>query len=295
MNEKKQKALFLIILAALFWGATAAVTKIGLLEIPPLSFAFLRFLLASFLIIPFLILKKNGFGEIRRGIKSLGPVSLLATVNIILFTLGIKLTTATIGGLLYAGTPLLTSLLLYFFWKEKISLQKMTGMLLGFLGVSLVILLPLLEKEKTLSGNLEGNILITIAVVFWSLYLIFSQRVQNSYSPFTITGFFIFTTVLTLFPFFLLDLKIHSQWWKNLTLSGSLSIIYIAVFATVLAYLVNQYAIKHGGAVLAGVTQYLLPIFAFLSAFVLLGERLTFSLFLGGALALLGIFITSRG
>lgn len=295
MNEKKQKALFLIILAALFWGATAAVTKIGLLEVPPLSFAFLRFLLASLLVTPFLISKDKGFQEIRRGIKSLGPVSLLATVNIILFTLGIKLTTATIGGLLYAGTPFLTSLFLYFFWKEKISLQKIAGMLLGFLGVSSVILLPLLEKGKTFSGNLEGNILITVAIIFWSLYLIFSQKVQKSYSPVTITSFFIFTTAFALFPFFLLDLKIHGQWWNGLTSSGGLSIVYIAVFATVLAYLVNQYAIKHGGAVLASVTQYLLPIFAFLSAFVLLGERLTFGLFIGGILTLLGIFIISRG
>ncbi len=293
--SRKQKSLFLIILAALFWGATAAVTKIGLLEVPPLSFAFLRFLIASFLIIPFLILKDKGFQEIRRGIKSLGPVSLLATANIILFTLGIKLTTATIGGLLYAGTPLLTSLLLYFFWKEKISFQKILGMLVGFLGVSSVILLPLLERGKTFSGNLEGNILLTIAIIFWSLYLIFSQKVQKSYSPVTITSFFIFTTALVLFPFFLLDLKIQGQWWLGLTYSGGISIIYIAVFATVLAYLVNQYAIKHGGAFLASVTQYLLPTFAFLSAFVLLGERLTLGLVFGGVLTLLGIFIISRG
>src|SRR3989344_3021414 len=113
----KNTAFHAIFLCAILGGATSTITKIGLVEIPPLSFIFLRFFIASLLISPFVFRNGKNF----KYFSGIIPLSLLATFNIILFIFGIKLTTATIGQLLYAATPFLTSAILYSFYKERLS------------------------------------------------------------------------------------------------------------------------------------------------------------------------------
>lgn len=288
MNDK-QKAIIFILLVSILGGATQAITKIGLVSIPPLSFAFIRFLIAGIVISP-LLLKKNFL----RVLWQLTPFSLLATINIVFFILGIKTTTATIGTILYAGVPLLTALFLFVLFRERLSVKKELGITLGFFGVALVALLPIIEKGSKFSGDLLGNILIAIGVIFWSLYMAYSKKKLGSFSPFVITSAFIWVTCFALFPLFLTDLISYPNWWQSLTLSSVLSLGYISMISTVIVFLLNQYAIKHGGSILASMQFYLLPISAYLSASFLLGEQLTLGIVIGGALALLGVYITTK-
>ncbi len=287
--SNKQKALIFILLTSILGGATQAVTKIGLAQFPPLSFAFIRFLFAGIIVTPFL-LKTNFFKEF----KQLIPFSLLGTINIGFFILGIKTTTATIGQLLYAGVPLLTALFLFLLFKERLTRRKELGILIGFVGVAFVALLPVIDKGAKFSGDLLGNMLIGIGVISWSLYMTYSKKKLQSFSPFVVTSAFIWVTCFALFPLFVIDLVTYPNWWQSLTFSGVLSLSYITIISTVIVYLFNQYAIKHGGSILASMQFYLVPIFAYLSASFLLGEQLTTGLIVGGALALLGVYITTK-
>ncbi|RJQ38219.1 hypothetical protein C4559_01975 [Candidatus Microgenomates bacterium] len=289
----RQKALLSITLASFLGGATSSVTKIGLVQIPPLSFAFLRFFIASLFVILFVFKTKKILNMLKDFI-SLSPVSLFATVNIILFVIGIKTTTATIGQLLYAGTPLFTSLIAYILLKEKLNFQKIIGVILGFIGVCVIVFLPIIQKGEAFSGDLKGNFLIGMAVISWSFYMVFSAKAQKKYSPFEVVSMFIFLTTVILFPFFLADLNSNYGWWVFLNFKSVISIFYTALIATVFPFLLNQYAIKHGGSVFASTVQYLNPIFAFLAAFFLLGERLTLGVIIGALLALLGVFFVTR-
>lgn len=289
MNDRT-KAFLAIFFGALLGGAVTTVTKIGLINFPPLTFAFLRFLIASVVILP-LFIKKYKFSI--RQFRDLMPFTLFATLNIILFIFGIKSTTATIGQLLYAATPFLTGLMLYILFGEKLSVRRNLGIVIGFVGVAIVILLPLLEKGGRFSGDLTGNLLIAAGVVSWSLYMVFSKKHVKNQSPFLINSVFIFVTTLILLPFFFFDIIRDHSWITGINMSSALSVVYVAVFGTVLSYLLNQYAIKHGGSVFAATSFYLLPVFAFFSAFILLGEGLTFGLIAGGVLALFGVFLVT--
>ncbi|MEK7502235.1 MAG: DMT family transporter [Patescibacteria group bacterium] len=283
----RQKAFLSIVAVSLLGGATTAITKIGLVEIPSFSFIFLRFFVASVCIIPFGYLKKKNF----RIYFKLAPLSLLAVFNIILFTIGIKFTTATIGQLLYAATPFLTSVILYLFYKEKIQKLRVFGLILGFVGTGLVILLPVIENKNPFSGDLLGNLLIGIGVISWAFYMVYSRKLLKDYSPFDVTSAFIFTTAIISLPFFAFELTVGDRWWEDISLNSIFALGYVAVVSTVITYLLNQYAIKYGGSVLASLSFYMLPIFAFMSAFVLLGEMLTIGLISGGALVLLGVYL----
>lgn len=288
MNDK-QKAIIFILLVSILGGATQAVTKIGLVSIPPLSFAFVRFLIAGIVISPFLF-KKNFL----KSLWQLIPFSLLGTINIAFFIIGIKTTTATIGTILYAGVPLLSALFLFLLFRKRLSTRKELGIVLGFFGVGLVALLPIIEKSSRFSGDLLGNMLITIGVISWSLYMVYSKKKLKTFSPFVITAAFIWVTCIALFPLFLIELFFYHDWWKDITLSGALSLGYISVISTIIVYLLNQYAIKHGGSILASMQYYLVPIFAYVFAFFLLGEQLTIGIITGSFLALLGVYITTK-
>lgn len=289
MNDK-QKALIFVLLTALIGGLTGAVTKIGLFEIPPISYAFVRFFLAALFIAPFFLSRKR----LVKDIVTLMPLSLLGSINIFFYVVGIKSTTATIAQLLYAGVPLLTGLIGYYFLKHELTYKKTIGIIIGFLGVVLVILLPVLEKGNTFSGDLVGNLLIAIGVISYSFYTAYSKKALERFSPLFLTAAFIFTTTLALFPFFVFDSMANFGWWNDLTFSGLLSMIYIVFIATFAAYAFHQYAIKHGGSIFASMQFYLVPIFAYISASLLLGEQLTTGLIVGGTLALLGVYVTTK-
>jgi drug/metabolite transporter (DMT)-like permease len=285
----KQKAIILILLGSVLGGATQPVMKIGLLSFPPLSFAFIRFLIAGIIILPFLL--KISF---IKSFKQLIPFSLLGAVNIAFFVLGIKTTTATVGTLLYAAVPLLTAVLLFVLFREKLTGKKQIGVSVGFIGILLIALLPVIQKGTKFSGDLLGNILVGIAVISWSLYMAYSEKKLKSFSPFIVTSAFIWVTCIVLVPLFLADLINYPNWWKNITIPGILSLMYITVVSTVISFLLNQYIIKFSGPILASMQYYLLPVSAYVIAFFLLGEGLTTGLVVGSILALLGVYITTK-
>lgn len=288
--SNRQKAFLAVFTGALLGGATAAITKIGLLGIPPFSFVFVRFLVASIILIPFAIYKRKTL----KSYFSLIPVSLLAAINIIVFIIGIKSTTATIGQLLYAATPFLTGIILYSFYKEKLSTFKVIGIFTGFIGTAIVVSLPVIERKNPFSGDLLGNLLISIGVVSWSFYMVYSKQLLQKYSPFDVTSAFIFVTLAVSTPFFIFETISRNGWWLSISFNSILALGYVTVISTIFTYLLNQYAIKHGGSVFASMSFYLLPISAFLSSFLLLGERLSPGLFIGGILVLFGIYLVTR-
>lgn len=286
----RQKAFTAILLITLIGAGTPPVTKIGLFEIPPLSFAFVRFALVSLFILPFFLPKRKNF---KKDFFKLLLVSLLASGNIIFFVLGIKLTTANISQLIYAGVPIITAFILYGGFGQKLSLKNIFGIALGFVATAIVLLLPIIEKGGEFAGDLQGNILLLAAVILYSFYVVFTKRLLNSYSPFEISSVFIFVTTVVLSPLFLYELTAYGSWWRNIAIPGLLSMGYVVFFTTIASYVLNQYAIKHGGVIFYSMVFYLTPVFGFLAAFLLLGEKLTPGLIIGGSLALLGIFLTT--
>jgi drug/metabolite transporter (DMT)-like permease len=289
--SSRQIALLAVVFVGVTNAAVFGITKKSLDEIPPLSFMFLRFLTASLFLLPFFIKEKN-LAVLTK--KELLPFSLLATGNVIFFVYGINLTTANLGSVAYAAVPLLAGIILYYYFKEKISINKMWGILIGFIGVIIVTLLPVLEKGNPFSGNIWGNMLIMMGVIIWSFYVAFSKKMQSIYSPFLLTGHFIFLSTMALFPFFLWETYTHMGWWNNVTAWGIGAILYVGIIVTILGYTLQQYAIKHGGAVFASTTFYVTPVLAFVVNFFLLGEILTPAFIFGSTLALIGTYLVVK-
>ena len=148
--------IILIILSVLLGGGISPLAKTALKQLSPENFTFLRFSVSSIFIFPFFLKQKTG---IRKELLKLIPMSLLLTINVLLFAYGVRLTTADIGQILYVLVPIIVLILSHFLLQDKISLPKLLGIVLGVTGAFLVIALPLIEGSK-FSGNLFGNLLI---------------------------------------------------------------------------------------------------------------------------------------
>lgn len=282
----KTKGVLIIILAALVSGAVSPVTKIGLVKIPPFSFSFIRFIIASICLLPLFLRSKP---QLDRKFLYLILLSILPTLNVAFFVVGLKSTTASVSQFLYAATPLLAGIFSYFIFNDKLSYKKWFFIFIGLVGVSLVILLPLLQKSKLFAGSLEGNVLIMLGVILWSLYFVYSKRLQKKYSPMIITSVFIFVATILFFFLSAWEFRSSSLWIGQIKASSVYAILYVSLFATVGSYLLNQYAIKFAGPVIASFLFYLLPMFGYLFSFLLLGEKLTTGLIIGTVLVFLSV------
>jgi len=283
-------AFLAILMAALLGGGIAPFIKIGVREIPPLSFTFLRFVLASLFLAPFFIKENSRVGK---DIFKIVLFSLLATVNVTFFAFGVKKTTATVAQMLYAAVPIIASSLSYLILKEKIRPRTIIGAGLGLLGVSLIIILPTIEQSFPFKGNLMGNLLIFVGVFSFSLYSVFSKKFQENYSPAYLTTVFFLTTTFVLFFLSFGEFTSYPYWWSNISLDSLLSLLYVGFIGTALFYLLYQYALKHGTPVIASMTLYLQPAATFIWAAIILGERVTFGFIIGAILALTGAWLVT--
>lgn len=287
MNNK-YKSFFLILLTAILGGGVAVVAKVGLREISPLSFTAWRFLFAIIVLLPFFFLQKENFSL--ASFKKLFWVLLFGAGNILIFIFGIRLTTASSSQVIYTFSPLFAGILSYFILGEKLGSRKIWGILVGFAGTLLVVLLPIISGSSKITSSVTGNLLILLAVFSHALYSVLSKPKHDEFSPLLITTYSaIFTFILTL---------ILLPFEPNLTLHlpsslAILSILYAGIFGTALFYLLYQYAIKHSSPTTATMVLYLEPIFTFVWAAGLLGEKITIGLVAGTLFVFVGVFLVA--
>jgi len=290
--KERDLAIIAIIAAALIGGGTGVLTKIAERDVSANFFSFLRFFVASGTLLPFLLTQKI---KLNRDFLKLVLISLFASGNIIFFSNGIKLTTANIGSVMYVITPAIVAILSYFLLRDKLSLKKVLGLIFGLAGGLLIILLPIVENGVPFSGNLVGNILVGIAVFSFAFYSVFSKNLQKIFSPIQITAVFCITTFFV--SLFLLagETSTLSSQIQHISHASIISIIYVSLFSTIGVYFLYQYAIKHGSPLLASTMLYFQPLSTFVWSFLILGEKLTSGLIIGGIAVVVGtLLISSR-
>lgn len=291
MKSDNLKALISVVLAAIFGGGIAVFAKIGLKQIPPFSFTFFRFFIASICMLPFVLREKQ---QIDKNILKVILLSLLAVANVTLFAFGVRLTTAIVSQMLYAIVPVIAAIFSYILLKEKLNSKKLLGIFSGLIGVLILILLPMLGKSTSFSGSFLGNLIVLLAVFCFTLYTVLSKRLHKLYSPLTMTFIFGLTTTIILSPLFIRDYLANPNWLYHLSLFSIFSTLYVGIFGGAVYYLLYQYAIKHGTPLIASMTMYLQPTATFLWAFFLLSERLTPGIIIGGLLAIGGAWMVTR-
>jgi len=286
----KRIALVAIIIASLLWSTAGVGTKILLREFDPFPLAFLRFFVASLIMLPFFLQEKHK--SIITMAKDTAPIALLLTSNIIFYYFGMQKTSVNASAILYAGAPFVVATTAHFLLGDYITFRKIFAIAIGFIGVTTILILPILEKGEHISGDFLGNLVIVIAVISFSMYTVGSRYLMNvkHYSAITITSMSLFVTMIvtgicTVFS------PSGFQWIPLLHPQTFIIFLHMAILVTVVTYLLYEWAIEFSSPLTASFNIYLQTVFSILLAVVILNESLTAGFIGGSALVFIGLML----
>jgi drug/metabolite transporter (DMT)-like permease len=173
-------AVFTLCLCVLF-GANAVAIKISLSGLGVFTTAGLRFSMASATIFLWALITGRSF-KIKSGqVRQLLIISMVFTVQLSLFYLGLSKSNASRGTLMVNLQPFFTLFLAHFFIPgDRITKRKTLGILLGFAGVAFVFL----EKKGVSADFKVGDLIILFAAFLWSCSAVYTKRIIHAFKPF---------------------------------------------------------------------------------------------------------------
>ena len=210
--------------------------------------------------------------------------------NQMLFIKGLSYTLPIHASLLTLITPILITIIAVKVLKEKLTIIKVTGLLLGIFGATILVAG---RESGAVGDNIPlGDMLIVLSSICYAFYFILVKPLMNKYSPILVTRM-IFT-----FGFFLiLPVSAHEFTtisWEAFTATEWILLFIIVIPGTFLAYIFNVYGIKVLSASTAGAYIYSQPVFAVIIAMIFLKEELSLYKILAGCLIFTGVFLANR-
>lgn len=281
-----------IILSHLIWGVNFIMAKLTLQEIPLMSLALLRFILAIILLLPFLIMEKNKLKIDRVDLPKLFAVGVfMITLNIAFFYAGLERTTVISASVLTMTIPVTSILIGWWFLKEKIYTVNLMGVFLGLVGAIFVIGLPTtLLGLQPITNNLLGNFLIILASISWVVGATISKEMLKKYPTLIITATIFLVGIITFAIPAILEYLQNPLWPTKITYIGISGLIFIAVASSVSAYFLFEWGLSKLGVIKADLFQYIEPLIATTLGVLVLHEGLRFSAIIGAILIGLGVY-----
>ncbi len=289
MPDSGTRTLYaLITLMVVFWSGNYVVAKIALREFPPLLLGALRISLAGLLMIPVYMWKGGNWSRSDVPIL-LGMGILGVTVNQIFFILGMSRTTVAHSSIIIGTTPVLVLAIAGALRMERITLTKMGGMALALVGVAI---LQGFRAHSQGGVTVLGDFFMFLAALAFALFTVMGKRVSLRQDAIMVNTFAYVGGALALLPVTVWQARGVS--FTAISPAGWASVAYMAVFPSVLCYLIYYYALKRISASRVSAFSYLQPLLAILMAVAILGERLTWPIAAGGAVIFAGVFLTEH-
>ena len=288
MREANTFDLSLLILLAIIWGSSFFNIKIATYSYDPITLALVRVIFAS---VPLLILCKMSKIKIEAFGKNWNWYALIGLCNIaipfVLIAIGTAKINSYLAAILMSTTPLSGSILAHFFTKdEKLSYMKSFGVLIGFSGIVLLFF------DKVIINN-ENYIYALITILGSTFYCIgglLTLKLKNKKNE-NVTTSTTLWSVIFLSPF---SLILEKPWESSPTLESTLSLLYLGVIATGLAWLIRFRILTVNGLVFQTQVAYLIPIFGIFFGYFLMDEVITWKVIASLVVILIGIYIFKK-
>ena len=289
MREAKSIDYFLLTLLALIWASAFFNIKIATYSYGPLTIALLRVFFGAIPVILLCYLKKikiEAFSKDWYWFAAIGVINLV--IPFFLIAYGIQKVQSNLAAILMASTPLSAAALAHFFTKnEKINLIKFIGVLIGFSGIIFLFSDNLLINEN----NIFSAFLILFGSCFYVIGGLLTLKISNKDNE-NVTASILIWGTLVLLP---ISLIIEQPWNLSPRLDSTLSLIYLGVFSTGIAWLLRFYILKHNGLVFQAQVAYLIPIFGVILGFLILKEVITSKAIISLVFVVIGIYIVKKG
>jgi drug/metabolite transporter (DMT)-like permease len=289
----------------LIWAVNFVAAKVGVRYMPALALAAFRVTLAAALMVPLYLAgterraRAESANEPRRGFSArdiwtfayLGFFSVV--MNQVCFTVGLRYTSVSHAAVIVGMGPMYALALAVLMKVEKATRAKVMGMAIAFAGIAVLAA----DNVKSAHSSLLGDAITFCGSMGFAMYVVLGKRVAGRYDSLTMTAFNHFAGGLLILP-----LAVRSYWW--LRVSGELgripwqgwaAMVYMAVFASAVAYLLYFWLLRYFEPSRLTAFTYALPVVATLMGIVWLGEPATWGQAVGGVLALAGLYWVETG
>lgn len=282
----------LLILTTLFWSGNFVLSRGMHAALPPMALSFWRWSVA--LLILLLLAHRHLRAQHRliwehRRFIFLQSLLGVTGFNTLLY-LAMQHTTAINAVLVNSCIPVLIVVFSWLLYRETMRLRQCCGVLVSLAGVVLIMAKGEVATLLQVSFN-RGDLLVLAAAVVWALYSSNLKRYPQGLHPLAYLTAINIVGLLGILPLYLLELSSGKTFTLNL--ASVVTILYVAIFASVLAFIFWNRAIRTIGANKAGPFVHLMPVFSTILAVLFLDETLAWHHAQGVALIFGGILMTT--
>ena len=289
MRQPKLLDYFLLTFLALIWASAFFNIKIATYSFGPVTIAFLRVFFGS---IPVLLLcyfkniKIEAFSKDWHWFAMIGFINLVAPFFLIAY--GVKSVQSNLAAILMSTTPLSSTILGHFYTQnEKFNLVKTIGIVIGFLGIIFLFSDNLLIDENNFISALLILLGSTCYVVGGVLTLKISQKRNEN-----VTGSILIWAIIILLPL----MSFIEKPWQNIPrLDSTISVVYLGVVSTGIAWLLRFRILKNNGLIFQSQVSYLIPIFGTILSYIFLKELITTKVLVSLIAVVIGIYFVKKG
>ena len=289
--NKRYLALIAAFLATSIYGINHTIAK----EVMPIyigssGFIMLRLLGATLIFWLISLFTPNEKIEKKDFLKILLASILGMCINMLAFFRGLELSTPINSGIIITLSPVLVLILSYFFLKEKVTLKKIIGILIGFSGAVFLILNS--SKTGINAPNIPlGNSFFLLNASAYAGYLIVIKPLTSKYNIFTLMKWlFLIGLVLSTPITFNQFIEVN---WTELPWFAIWRMAYVVIGTTFLTYLFNIYALKTLSPTTVGSFIYLQPIITIGFALITGNDVLDTTKLFSCLLVFIGIYLVS--
>jgi len=279
------------IIICFFWGSSWAAVKIGLESVPIFLSLGIRFSIASVFLGLFIIVFRLRIPGDRIFWKLVLFLSITSfAIPLVLIYRAQVQVNSGLASVLFATFPLWAAILSHFFLPdEKITIQRIAGVTIGFLGVVIIFNDGFSEMNNT---TILGMAAIIFGAFMQAAGLIALRRYGKEIHPVLLIFWPVLLSSVIMFAF-----SMATEDYSAIIIDANAigSIVYLSVFCTVIAFVINFWLIKYVEAVILSLSAFITPVIAVMIGVNIMGEDFTSTIYLGSAVVLIGIVIANVG
>ena len=287
LTNKKSYIDAVLLLVVIIWGVKPIMIKIGLATISAMQYNVWRLLFATIAAWVSLIISRK---EIKLDKRDMFLMIIISVFGFFVFQwfygIGIAKTTAGNASIVMGILPLNVTILNHLLKIEKITKQKIGGIVISLIGLLLVVSSS--GEIGLFYENMVGIIYIFIAAVGYSIYMVFSKYLTKKYSPKVVTTYAITITFVLAISFSGFDIHLNDM---NRQLFFSL--IYSGVIAMFVANYLWTWAIKKTSSTRVAIYNNLTPVVALVFGAIFLKEKIAILQILGGVFIILSFYVST--
>jgi drug/metabolite transporter (DMT)-like permease len=288
MREPKTIDYVLLTILALIWSSAFFNIKIATYSYGPVTIAFLRILFGAIPVVSLCLFKKikiEAFSKDWHWFALIGMINLV--IPFFLIAYGVQKVQSNLAAILMASTPLSATVLAHFFTSnEKINYKKIFGVLLGFSGIVFLFSDNILINDN----NFLSALIIFFASTFYVIGGLLTLKISNKKNENVTASILIWGTI------FLIPITAFTEkpWNLNPSIDSTISVIYLGVVATGLAWLLRFRILKTNGLVFQAQVAYLIPIFGIILGYIFLNELITPKVLISVVAVIIGIYLVKK-